>query len=489
MSGLPSLTGLTWKSICFAWLAALLLWFVVWLAQALDLRGGAEAQRVFAREGALASHAMSHDAVDSISLRSGDQLLFACTRRNGAWMQTHPVEFEIEAPFVAEFIERVDALEALPPSGAGVDGAAAGAIEEDAPRLEVCAGGKRMEVALGSRLPGGCAWVSFSGPESAPRVARATLHDAVFGAEFRRWRQLRLFTRADVECDRITSEATAADGSSQRLELERRGRAWWLASPVATRADREAVERWLDALGRARANGCVVDQPRDLAPFGLIAPAASIEIASSTRVVEPTGEVRVKPAVEKLEIGSPVRAGASEHFARLASRPDVVLEIDAAAVAASMPPALSLVDGTATGVRGADIRALRLEPVDAPSARLERAGALWTLTSNGRARPASVAAVERLLSRICTDRATDIAKGGAPAELLIGTIAVEGFDGRDLATIRISHERDGGRFGVDDGSGILRIYPSSATILLEAEDYDDRAGEPGAVAPPVPLPR
>ena len=472
------------RAIVAAWIVAFALWGLVWGVASMPALNPNPSSGASGLGRAFASASLPSEKVDVIELSQGGTPLWSGRKLDGAWSQVQPIEFELEGLFVEEFIDRVRTLEVLETPAAG-----APILAADAPRLRLGWKDGSVEIALGPRLPGGCAWVAIGAPGAPAQVARATLHDALLARDLKQWRQMRLFTRADVECDRIVSHSAAADGSMQRLEIERRGRSWWLVSPVATRADREAVERWLDALGRARANGPVVDKPRALGPFGLDAPHVALEISSHTRRLSADGSIEQIPRTERLEIGAAVREGASERFARLGAHPDAIVEVDAASVAACVPPALSLVDSTASGARGADIRAIVLEPVDAGRVRLERAGAVWTLASDGKTRAANPSAIDTLLSRLCTDRATAIAQGAAPADLFIGRVILEGFDGRELAALRVSREREGGRYGVDDGSGILRIYPAASAFLLEVEDYEDRAGALAPLAPPVPLPR
>ncbi len=479
---------MTRRAITIAWLAAALLWGLWWISDTrLDQRAAQE------QSGSAAGFAPLFPAgtvpwkeIDRVTLKRGESVRWEWVRGDGGWRQVSPFEFPIDGAIVDEQLALLAGLSAHT-VGSGVDSEGpAESIAADGPVVSLHWGNATTSIALGRRLPAGCAWVAVDG---APRVARDDIHGAFLGADLKRWRRTSLFERADVECECLTSTAVAADGSVQRLEVRRDGPSWKLVSPVTTRADREAVERWLDALARARATGFVVDRPTDVGAFGLADPLATVEIRSVSRTRGADGAVVITPVVERLEIGAPIRAGASEHFARLAAHPEAIMEIDAAAVAAAMPPALSLVDATATGLRPADIRAIRLAPKDGSIARLERAGADWTLTDERGARAASSRAVEGLLSRICGDRATDIASGSAPSELFIGLIAVEGFDGRVLAEFSVSREVDAGRFGIDDHSGVLRIFPKSSALYLDGADYEVRDPSRGPLVPPVPLPR
>ncbi|MSR28785.1 MAG: DUF4340 domain-containing protein [Phycisphaerales bacterium] len=486
------------RRVFAAWLVALVAWLLVWgvmTAQSARSRtDGSEAGNGFAA--VYTPGSVPWESVDRIEVSRGDLVAWQFLRRDGQWRQSQPFDFPLEGLLVEEILDTLRTLDArAAPEGSGSSAdslASASGISNDSPRVTVGWNGGSAALALGRRLPAGCAWIAPLKGDRLPRVARATVHDAFLGGDLRRLRRTALFERADVECQSIASSALASDGSVQHLEVlrdEASPSSWRIAAPVSTRADREAVERWLDALARARATGFVVDSPTDRAAFGLDEPLATVQIRSSVRSVDPQGQIVDAPRVERLEIGAPVRAEAPERFARLASHPEAIMEIDEAAVAAAMPPALSLVDATATGLRPADIRGVRLEPGDASSARLERAAGDWMLVDTRGTRAADARAVEGLLARLCSDRATEIAQGAPPTELLLGRIVVEGFDGREIASLAISREVDGGRFGIDDGSGILRIFPRSTSLFLEAEDYEVRDPAATRVSPPVVLPR
>ncbi len=436
-----------------------------------------------------AAKTVDWEGVNRIALSVGGDTAWEWERQaihGGAWRQTKPFDFPVEAPAVLELLTLVRTLEARDGVSGEVAGESSGLSDVALPMITLAWDGGHTEVKLGKRLPAGCAWIEREG---APMIAKALLHDALLRDDLKRWRRTSLFERADIESECITSTATGSDGSIQRLQVCRDGPAWKLTSPVSTRADREAVERWLDALARASATGFVTDSPGDLGAFGLTTPSANVEIKSIVRAPDSSGAVVSREAIERLEIGAPVRSGAPEHFARLAAYPGAIMEIDAAAVAAAMPPAISLIDATMSGLRPADVRALRLEPKDGVTFRLERSGAGWILADADGPREASVPAVVGLLSRLCNDRATEIAQGNAPADLFTGKIIAEGFDGRDIAVIGLSRETQGGRFGVDDGSGVLRIYPAATQLFIEADDYKVRDPAAKSVLPPVPLPR
>jgi hypothetical protein len=409
-------------------------------------------------------------AVDAVRVKVGSAPPVAWRRGATGWMQSEPFECRVDGAAIDTLVGVALALEAQPAEGAGSQEALLSAARLDAPlvSVELAAGDVRRTVALGRRLPGGQAWIRVD-PASGgpPQVADGALHAMLLELDPRQWRDARLFARADVECDAVSAALRGRDGIPRTIELARRGAAWQLVAPIATRADRVAVERWIEALARARALGVVTDSAPNLAAFGLDAPFGAVEIRSTRRV--PDGDsVREEPIVERVEIGAPVRPGAEERYARIAGRPDV-LELDAASTATFMPLPMALVEATATGVRAADVRELVVEQDGQVTWSAARDGAAWLMRRDAAegAEPVDARPVESLLTLLCEGRASDISLHPAPAELTVGTVRLIGFDGRTLASVRISREADGGRWGMDDGSGVLRVWPSSTAVPLE----------------------
>lgn len=484
-----------WHRIAIVWIAAALVWAgasQMWSKSA----GDATMALSTGFSPCFPSGSVAWEDIDRVEItRDGVQYEFV--RNDSQWVQVKPFEFPLDQVLVQESLEAIASATAqsvqADSSATPTEVEAATGIGVNAPRVRVSGKNTQATLLLGRRLPAGFAWVGVGTDEPVARAARATVHDIFLASDLRQWRRGRLFERADVECDGIRCAATAPDGTIATLAIERVGPSWMVTSPARTRADTEAVERWLDALARAGANGFVADSPRELTPFGLNVPRAWVEIRSTRRSRTPAGTVEVSPITERLEIGAPVRAGAGEHFARLSAYPQAIMELDAAAVAAATPPVLSLIDPTATGLRPEDIRALRIEPPQGDAVRIERMGDQWSVFDQSGARGGDPAAIASALDRLCTTRASEISMSAAPADLLLARVVVESFDGRDLATLAVSRESGGGRWGIDDGSGVLRIFPAGFGLALDAQDFEllrpgaDPAMGPGTV-PPSALP-
>lgn len=465
---------MTWRTILILWVFAALVWIGGWFLWSVSVDSRtAQLDEGFAP--VFVSGSVPWSQIDQIEISRGGKNSFEFKRRDGRWFQTVPFEFPVDTARLMEVVDQANGLTARAGLADGsistpelLDSIGLGA---DAPFVNLAWKDGSVKVRFGRRLPAGFAWIDLGGEQVQPRAARSTLHDAALLTDLRQWRQTMLFARADVECDRLVSESPGRDGKTQRLEIVRDGSAWKVVSPIATRADRAAVERWLEALARAQASGFVVDRPVELMPFGLEKPAGVVEIHASMRKTDADGRVTLQPIVERLEIGAPIRSGATERFARLSNQPEAIMEIDGTAVAAAIPPTLLMIDPTATGQRPEDVRAIRLEPTVGEALRFERVGSDWKLSSASGAHATTTAKVNGLLGKLCDSRAAEITLSAAPADLLVGRIVLESFDGREISSVNVSRERNDGRFGVDDSSGVLRIFAPSLGLRFDASAY------------------
>ncbi|MSR43938.1 MAG: DUF4340 domain-containing protein [Phycisphaerales bacterium] len=483
------------------WLTLLWLWSLVVIvalaslgawSNSLDQRGVA-AGRDF--ELVIQPRSVDWELLQEIEITRGGDSQCAFRKRDGQWFQVRPFEFPVESAGINQLIECASALRAQASDPhASMPSTKEIGLSSGAPSIRFDLKDHAISIRLGNRLPAGFAWIQAE--DGPPRIARSTLHDTALLSDLRQWRRTLLFSRADVDCDRIVCQSTGRDGKTQRLEVARTGASWKVISPFSTRADSAAVERWLDALARAQATGFVVDDPKELLPFGLHEPSAFVEIHATMRSTTMDGRVTVLPLIERLEIGAPIRPQAAERFARLSNAPQAIMELDGTAVAAAVPQSLLMVDPTATGVRPQDVRSIRVEPLHGSAFRLQRIADVWKVIDAEGTSDASTKRVEGVLATLCTARATDIMLTSAPIELVVGTIVLESFDDREIATVTLSRERDGGRVGMGDGSvggsSVLRIFPASLAIGLDARTYraadesDEAKVRPSAPSPTPP---
>jgi hypothetical protein len=85
--------------------------------------------------------------------------------------------------------------------------------------------------------------------------------------------------------------------------------------------------------------------------------------------------------------------------------------------------------------------------------------------------PAREPAVASLLVALTEARAMAMNEQGAPEALGRTSIVVTGFDGAVLGSLTIVREGPAGRFGVECGDGLLRIYSERMLLPLEPDQY------------------
>jgi hypothetical protein len=104
------------------------------------------------------------------------------------------------------------------------------------------------------------------------------------------------------------------------LEIMKRGTDWRLTKPADQLADRPTVDDLVFRLAGLRAQRIAAYPAKDLQPFGLTQPTATLTIR--------LGAGKEKPAEHQLLIGAPAAKGSQEHFARV-DRSDTVFVLPA----------------------------------------------------------------------------------------------------------------------------------------------------------------
>lgn len=258
------------------------------------------------------------------------------------------------------------------------------------------------------------------------------------------------------------------------MVLERVGQRWSMLEPIQTRADAEAVGRLIDALSRVRAEAWVADLPAgdqaDVARFGLDSPAGSVAVAMTTRSIK-DGEVVASTTEQAVEWGSVVERGTGLRVARRVGSPAVV-SLDERALASMDPAPESLIDGRMLDVPASMFKSIA---IDGPAGRftLERREGQWFVVDAARpdGAPARDPVVASLLVALTEARAMAMNEQGAPEALPRTSISVNGFDGAVLGSLAVVREGPAGRFGVECGDGLLRIYSERMLLPLEPGQY------------------
>ena len=382
-----------------------------------------------------------------------DGLRYRFVRRGGSWWQTSPVEHAVDGWSVRQFAARVMKAESVRSVDfAQGDSAALSAAGLSPPqgRIELVedalegAPPRRVVVELGRRSLAGRAYARVAEPATTrPRyeVIDGTLHEFALERDPREFRRRDLFI--DVgEIDRV--ELTAGGSTTA---IARSSRSYRIDGPIRTRADRQQCEELFDAIRRARSDGFIVDNPVELAVYGLEPPAASLVVRSGTREI-------------RLRIGDPVSIGAQDRFGLLDGTSTVVRS-PAAVLAGVAPRADRLIDTLATGVRAADIGAIEVAQGTSRLV-LRRETDRWTATASEADAAESKGSVDsgalaRLLAALTETRAGSVQIAPFPADRAVATITLRGFAGEALGTVRVASGVNGG-FALENGDGVLRIH-------------------------------
>jgi hypothetical protein len=209
--------------------------------------------------------------------------------------------------------------------------------------------------------------------------------------------------------------------------------------------------------------------PEDLSKYGLDQPAA--------RLVVQRGQER-----ETLLLGTQAGLVTNDRFAMVEGVPTVV-RLDESTLRALLPGVISLIQPTATGVRAADVKAIEVVHRDGGSIRLVRELDHWLLQrriSGGEivSGKAEKAMVDELLSTLTETRAPEVIVQEFPSNLAYANVTFFGYDGSPLDTVRIAQEVENGRWAIENGDGVLRVFPTTTSLPISIEAWQVRETAP-----------
>ena len=220
-------------------------------------------------------------------------------------------------------------------------------------------------------------------------------------------------------------------------------------------------------LARAAWTDVLMDEPEDLATYGLDPPVARLSITRN-------GETQVLLVGDRLGSASQDRSGMIEGV-------PVVLSLDGRTVASILPDPATLIDHRASRVRPADVKTIEIEGPDG-TFRLQRSLEYWVAPGYDD-QEVPPERVEELLQSMTTLRATEIElRDDYPAELERARVTFLGFDGSPLDTVRLLREQpETGKWAMENGDNVLRVHPEFLVLHLRPVDY-------GLVPAPVETP-
>lgn len=435
-----------WMAVVMVWLLAALSLGVSWLLHADDASPVGVAT--------VASAAPIED-LDRIEL-TADGAAWSYARDADGWWQVRPFRHRMHADLLMalpDAMQSLEVLEVLPagdprlpsPSSLGLDPPVA------VISLQGTRGGERAErtLHLGRWGMAGRAWAAD--PDSGQvMVVDGALHALLNDEPPEGWRDLRLFPDLTVDADAVSRTV-----SGETLTLERDGRTWRITAPLVTRADAQAVMQHVSELAGTRASAVLLDEPPDLAAFGLEPPLASVRVTSQggTRTVR---------------VGARLGGASQDRYGIVDGIPSV-LQVDASDVTRLLGNPTMLVDHMGTDVARPDVATIRVVTGDGDVA-VHREGDRWR-TSTGEDIPSGKVAA--LLDAMLSTRAEEVAlRETYPRELEQAVITLIDGDGGPLDTVRVLREPGPPvgrrRWALENGDNVLRILPEEADVPFQS---------------------
>ena len=303
-------------------------------------------------------------------------------------------------------------------------------------------GEHELTVHLGRKTLGGRAYAQLG--ESKPVVVDQSMHRRAIDADDKLWRDIRLFP--DFSIDGISIER---DINGERLVLEQVGGMWVMREPVSTRVDQAMLREWVGRLAAARVQSFVLDDPSDLAMFGLHDPVATFT------VVDRIG------TTHKMFVGGRVSAGSQDRYVMFEDRP-VVCKVSWATLSPLFPSAEVFVDATGSAVSRFDIKQLTIR-IGNTELVVKRDLQRW-VDSNGV--QADNESIEALLTWILDSKPPRVAIGNYPKQDEFATVVLSGYDLMPLDTVRIAVHQDG-QWIIENGDNVLRLHHAEAGDVLD----------------------
>jgi hypothetical protein len=319
-------------------------------------------------------------------------------------------------------------------------------------------------VEIGRRGFAGRAYVAIGGAEGVFVVDQA-IFDRAVEMDPREWRDRTIFRDVGIDSDRVEIEIGGTE-----IALVRDRKRWTMEKPARTRLSEPARDELLQALGRARSSGFVLDLPEDLAPFGLAEPAGVVTVFTTRIESDAEGTVN-RVERQRLRIGARIGVGSQDRFGMLDGRPAIVRVSEPVLKALFRSP-VSLIAATGSGVVPADVKTIR---IDGPSGEItiERDVDRWLATSHdGREIPRKL--VDGLLATLTGVQAPEVVLEKFPRGDQVASISLFGFTGAPLDTVRVAQRAgaDGTpRWIVENGDDVLRVFSSLPDLRLTPEGF------------------
>ena len=385
---------------------------------------------------ALVDDSLLHfDAIKSISIQR-DSMLLEFEKKDGAWMQVAPFRLRMDPTSMRALIESVQGLQIIGALSEEPSDEVIG-VAEGANFIELSDGTRTVRVILGRKTLGGRAYAKING--GVPVLIGQSLHRRAIDMDYRLWRDIRLFPDFAIDGERIERNA-----NGDRLLIERIDGRWKMRDPVSARVNQTMLTEWVGTLAAARVGRYVVDEPDDLAMFGLDTPTATFSTTDR------------KGNVHALWIDGRVSAGSQDRYVMLAGKP-VVFRMTMDALSQLFPVPEMFVESMGSAVSKFDVKQVIIRIDDREtkfSRKIERWVDVQGIQADG-------AAIESLLRWILETNPLSVAIAPYPRDQEVATITLVGYDSLPLDTVRIALD-ESGQWILENGDNVLRLHPSES---------------------------
>jgi hypothetical protein len=336
--------------------------------------------------------------------RGGERLAFE-RRGPDRWQMVEPIDVAADPTILESLVRNLKGLRKSPDAGTIVAaGDEYGLVPPEASvRLfgRSSAGERSPSAPLAAleigKATGPTRFVRPSGTRAIEVVDRSPL--AVLDRPLPEWRQTLLVPIPSFQVSRVVVR-----GSGLGLEAERvAGGRWKLTTPVAVPANGAKIESLLAAVSGVRivdgSKGYVEDNAKDLAPYGLDHPSASIEISRPNQPGKPL----------TLLVGRESPREKDRVYVRLGDQDDVVLVHSR--FLSEIPRDRAAWRGqNVTDINPAAVSAVRVEALDA-AFQLRKQAKGWVLTSPT-SEPADAALVQSFIEQVDQLQASEFLEPG-----------------------------------------------------------------------------
>jgi hypothetical protein len=380
------------------------------------------------------------DDIQSISLRkNGENFTFEL--QNGEWWQTLPFNVRLDTHSMSILIHAVKGVVAIGELPDSTNLASIG-FDNQSDVIAMSDGNETIQIRLGRKALGGRAYAQLG--EDTPLIVDQSLHLQFIDADYRLWRDVRMFPDFAIDGTRI--ERIVND---DHLLLDRKSGRWEMLKPVTARVDQDVLLEWVGKLASIRFDSFVVDNPDDIVLFGLNNPVATFQVSDR------------RGTKYHVLVGGRVSSGSEDRYVMLEGRP-VVYKVLWDSLSQLFPHAEIFVDATGSSVSRFDIKRITVR-TDGEELQLQRKNEQW-LNESGV--PFDSNKINALLSWLLDTRPPNVAIGEYPLKDEIATVTFDGYDLAPLDTVRIAKDSVGG-FILENGDNVLRLHSEASGKVLD----------------------